>query len=443
MIDLKNFLSQKVYSFPRGGISFEDSYVPERDSSETAFLPSLSIIPMTQHSGLRSYPVVAVGQNVKEGMLVGRGKGLGSANIHASVPGRVIRLVSWKSAGGKIQDGIVILMEGSFEKLGKREEFYSWENMHPHDIQRTISEYGVVEMEGGGRPVSEIISSIRSAREQITLIVRCVFDDPWLAADYVLSRERAADIAEGAAIVSRSCRANRIIYAISHKEKELEKEFLQKASKWDIPTGTVLVGSRYPQRNKRELELVLRNYEKKTGTELGSLLILGPATLAAIYDAVKKQKPVLERYVAIGGNAIKTPRVMKARIGTRIRDLFNECGGFNGFPGKIATGSPILGQTITDLDEPVIKTSYAFFASLENAEHPSGNSCISCGECRAVCPVGLDPEDMFKRIMLTGYNTTLQLNNQCHGCGCCEVVCPSSLPLSVAITSFSGRDKIV
>ena len=445
----KDGLGHRVFSFPRGGIYFEDSFVPSRDSSVTAFLPSLSVIPLVQHSGGRSYPVVSVGETVKEGMLIGRGQGPGSANVHATVPGRVIRIVSWKSAGGQTQDGVVIRMEGSFEKLGKKEEVFPWEGMLPYDIQRTISDFGVVEMEGSGRPVSDIISSFRSAPEPITLVVRCIFDDPWLAADYVLCRERARAIAEGAVITARTCRVSRIIYAISKSESELVGSFMTVGEKWGIPTTAVLVGSKYPQHNKRELELVLRNCGKKEGLELGSLFILGPATLAAVFDAVKMRKPILERYITVGGSAVKKPRVMKVRIGTRMREVFAECGGFKAPPKKIATGSPLLGLPISDLDEPVIKTSYAVFALLEGfrrggSEFRGQDRCIGCGECRNVCPVGLDPEELYKRTIVKENDYSIQSiapsrAPECHGCGCCEVVCPSRLPLSSAITESALR----
>ncbi|MDR2110631.1 MAG: 4Fe-4S ferredoxin, partial [Spirochaetaceae bacterium] len=91
----------KVYSFPRGGILFEDPAVPPKDSSVIAFLPGLSVIPLIQHTGGRAYPIVSVGDHVREGMLIGRGQGLGSANIHATVPGRVVRMVSWKLPEGQ------------------------------------------------------------------------------------------------------------------------------------------------------------------------------------------------------------------------------------------------------------------------------------------------------------------------------------------------------
>ena len=447
MISAKIKPGQKIYSIPRGGITFADATVPSRNACQTAFLPSLSVIPLIQHSGGRSYPVVSVGDMVKEGMLIARGRGPGSANIHASVPGRIIRLVSWKNAGGKILDALVIRMEGNFEKLGKHEEIFAWEGMFPYDIQRTISDFGVVEMEGRGTPVSEIISSMRSAPEPVTLVVRCVFDDPWLASDYVLCKEKTAAIAEGAAITARTCRISRIVYAISHSESELAENFLAAGDKWGLPVSVVLVGSRYPQRNNREIELALRNYGRKEGVDLGSLFILGPATLAAVYDAVKLRKPALERYVTVGGSAVKHPQIMKVRLGKRIGDIFDECGGFKGTPRKIATGSPLWGQPLADLDEPVIKTTYSIFALLDGLHKDRRSNCINCGECRNVCPVGLDPEELYKKSILkeTGIihqSVSKQQSVECYACGCCEIVCPSHLPLSTTIaSSFSSGDN--
>ncbi|MCL2094335.1 MAG: 4Fe-4S dicluster domain-containing protein [Treponema sp.] len=428
---LKSLLSERIYSFPRGGILFEDPHAPPRNSCQTAFLPSLSVMPLVQHRGEKSYPVVREGDVVREGMLIARGQGAGSANIHAAVPGRVMRMVSYQNSSGDIIDAFVIRMEGAFEKLGKSGEVFPWEGMLSYDIQRVISDLGVVEMEGEGQPVSEIITAVRSRQGPLSLVVRCVFDDPYLAADYVLCKERAAAVAEGAVITARTCQVNRIIYAISYREKELGRELLSLGGRFGIPASVVLVGPKYPQRNRRELELVLRNYQKKAGLDLGELFILGPATAAAVYDAVKYRKPVLERYVSVGGSALNSPQVMRVRLGKRIGEIFAECGGFKVPPRRIATGSPLTGAPVRYQDEPVTKTTGAIFAFAENPRGEGPAACISCGECRTVCPVGLDPEELFK-----GINRAQGGDGSpgpCHGCGCCEVVCPSLLPLSSTI----------
>jgi electron transport complex protein RnfC len=426
----------KVYTFPRGGLSFEDATVPSKQNSEGAFLPVFAVIPLTQLSGGRVYQVVSIGDTVKEGMLIGRASDAGSANVHATVPGKVIRKISWKDEDGRSIEALIIRLEGSFERLGKKEEVFPWTGMGSFDLQRVIADYGVTEMEGDGRPVAEMISAFRSAVEPLTLVVRCIFDDPWLAADYALCKERLKAVVEGSFIMARACgKVSKILYAVSHKEKELGEQMLAAAAGGEIPFSMVLVGSRYPQRHKYELEDALRSYGKKEGVKLGSLLILGPATLAAVHDAVKLKKPTLERYVTVGGSALRKPKVLKARIGTRLTELFAECGGFIDAPSRIAVGSPLLGRIVTNLNEPVVKTSCAVFAMLKGQTGQGAEqNCISCGECRSVCPVELDPEELYKQ---TINSLEVRAAEVCHGCGCCEVVCPSHLPLSRVILEKS------
>jgi electron transport complex protein RnfC len=355
-------------------------------------------------------------------------------------------MVSWEMTEGITNEGLVIRLKGSFEQLGKPEERFSWERLEPGELQRHIVEYGIVEMEGSGRPLADLFASLNKIPEPITLVVRCVFDDPWLVADYVLCRERATAVVEGSIILGRACGVSHIVYAVSAKEKALGTMLLAEAQSYDIPASLVLVSSRYPQRNPRELELALRMYEARgkrehpAGPALGSLLIQGPATLAAVRDALVLHRPILDRYVAVGGSGVKNPQVMKVRIGTRIGDLFAECGGFTGEPQRIILGSPLSGRRVFEknLDEPVIKTSYALSALL--AKQIGGRvvrNCIGCGACRTVCPVGLDPEALFKGLVF--FKKKQEQNSgravECHGCGCCDLVCPSRFSLSTAIVN--------
>jgi electron transport complex protein RnfC len=302
-------------------------------------------------------------------------------------------------------------------------------------------------MEGTGRPVSEMITTLHFLTAPYTVTIRCVFDDPWLAADYVVCRERMKAVIEGSVITAIAAQATRIVIAVSDKEKELGAELCAEAAPYGFPLSMVLVSSRYPQRNRRELEYALRLFEKKEGLNFGSLLFLGPATAVAVHDAVKLKKPILDRYVAVGGSAVKTPQVMKVRIGTRIGEIFAECGGFIDKPKRIATGSPLRGRAIADLDEPVVKTTYGVFALLEGqVGGTTVRNCIGCGECRMVCPVGLDPEVLFKSIYTKQRGGPVwERAGECHGCGCCEIVCPSRLPLSTTIVNsvYGGNSDVL
>jgi electron transport complex protein RnfC len=425
----------KTYTFPRGGLPYHDPTAPQKGVPVNAFLPSLSVIPMTDGKRKLS-PVVGVGEMVKEGMLIGKAMVFGTANMHSPVPGRIIRKVNWRDRDNIENEAFIIRMEGFFEKLGRKAEILHWNGLSCYDLQRIIAECGIVEMDNDGRPLAELISAARKNSDKLTLVVRCVFDDPWMVADYALCRDRLGAVIEGAAIVAKACfKVSQIIFAVSHPEKELGEMLLYEAGRLEIPCSLVMTGSRYPQSSARELELSLRNYEKKEGLSLGSFLILGPSSLAAANDAVIHKKPILERYVAVGGSAVKHPQIMKVRIGTRIGELIDQCGGFSDVPQRIVTGSPLSGREVVYLDEPVGKTCYAIVAMAKSqvAFHEEQN-CINCGECRSVCPVGLDPQNIYKRILAREIDDAWTTG--CQGCGCCKIVCPSALPL---LETISGR----
>jgi len=421
----------KVYSFPYGGLVFNDPSAPQKDTAVNAFLPALSVITM-RSAGKKANSVVSLGEHVREGMLIGIAAGAGSVNTHATVPGKVIRKVSWKDGDGFDNEALIIKMEGAFEKLGRKVETFPWAGLSGYDLQKIISEHGIVEMENSERPLSEMISAARKV-SKLTLVIRCVFDDPWLVADYALCKERLSAVIEGAAIIAKAClKVSQIIIAVSHPEKELGRELVSEAGRLDIPVSLVITGSRYPQHNKIELEMALRTYEKKEALNLGSFLILGPAVLAATFDAVVHKKPILERYVAVGGTAVRYPQIMKVRIGTRIGELIEQCGGFSVKPKQIVNGSPLSGREVRYLDEPVGKTCYAVAAlSKASVNINKQQNCINCGECREVCPVALDPQNIYKRIK--AHETDSVSITGCHGCGCCNIVCPSALPLAETI----------
>jgi len=505
----------KTYSFPYGGLDFEDPSIPKREGSLLSYLPWHVIIPLAQYNGKPCEVVVNTGDFVQEGSLLAKGNGRGSVNYHSSVPGRVIKNIEWRITREKKCRALVIKLEGEFSMLGKEEAEYDWKNLQGREIQQLIKKYGIIEMGGPGIPVFDMIQDYNADSEGIrTLVVRCVFDDPWLVADYVLCKERLAALVEGAFIAARSVNANRIALAVSAQEKELGreifnalKEFSNKAfansdvssgesANGESPSGEsangkspsgesangkfpfgkfvnrksangnvvfVLTGNGYPQRNSEELETALRQFEKQEKTPLGKLFFLGPATICAIFDAVKYHRPVLERYVAVGGTAVRHPKVLRVRIGSMIKQLIEECGGFSSPPKRTATGSPLLGQA-ANLDEPVLPATFAVFAMGEEKmglnpnprvlelrltnrvkEKPKNRGlfsmsyaapldCLSCGECRVSCPLGLDPEKIYKMICR---NLEPEYVDRCHNCGCCEAVCPSRIPISRKIYEYN------
>lgn len=435
----------KKHTFARGGFRYTDDDAPQGSTSRIAFLPTISVIPLLQHTGSPVKPVVEVGDALREGMVVGRSEGKEAAVIHAPIPGKIVKRVVWRMGDGRDSPALVVKLEGAFEKLGKRRELFSWNGMSPSDLQRTIAEKGLVGMDGPGRPLAELLAEVRNSGKKTLFVLNAVFDDPWLAAERVVLSERPEEVAEGIEIAMKVAGASTLAIAVAEEHLPLAAPVSDFLSAHGLQVPIAVLDSKYPQRNQRELEFSLRSFFKSTGVDFQSVLPVGVCTLAAVYDAVRLNMPLIERCVAVGGDAVKQPAVLRVRIGTRIGDAIAECGGFVEDPERVVIGSPLTGHAVFDLDSPITKTTGAIVAvSSRRIGGSVVRRCVGCGNCRAACPVALDPERLHKLVMLGRYAEAIaERAAECHGCACCAAVCPSRLPLRSSIlfgAEMGGRE---
>ncbi len=431
----------KTYSFARGGIVYRDDRAPFDSAGRIAYLPTIAVVPMLQHEGVPAIPLVSIGESIREGMVVGRSASRTDSVIHAPIPGTIVKSVVWRMPDGRNTEALVVKLEGSFDKLGKRQELFSWNGMSAPELQRLIAERGVVEMDGSGRSLFDLLAKMRQSEERTLLVANAVFDDPWLAAERAVLSERAEAVAEGIEIVMKASEAASVALAATAESRGSAAQVVERLAAKGLDVRMAVLGSKYPQRNLRELDCAMRSFGKSADLDYDKIVPMGMSTLAAVYDAVRRNQPLVERYVAVGGDAVKNPAVLRVRIGTRIGDAIAECGGFIEDPERVILGSPLTGYAVSDLDTPITKTTGAVVAVGKlRVGGTAVRSCIGCGNCREVCPVGLDPERLYKLSILARYAEVLEEGaGDCHGCACCAAVCPSRLPLRATIRIGAER----
>ena len=65
------------------------------NSIQKAPIPALLVLPITQHVGDPSQPIIAIGEQVLKGQLIAAAEGSLSAPVHASSSGTVVAIEPW------------------------------------------------------------------------------------------------------------------------------------------------------------------------------------------------------------------------------------------------------------------------------------------------------------------------------------------------------------
>lgn len=419
----------------RGGIHPpQRKTLTENLGIENLSVPQICHIPMLQHHGQPAEPVVKVGDIIREGELVGRAAVSGSANVHASVPGKVIDIAEVLTDSGRLTT-IVIEAEGAFTTTGSSSTVKEWQNVDKTVLLNTIRDCGIVSLGGDPYPAAEKLS--RSPEMSIdTLIVNGAESEPYLTVDDILMKTYPCEIIEGIKIALKIIGIKKAVIAVEDNKKaaiRLLKEALKNnTSPYEVTVKQLK--TKYPQDSEKQLVYsVLRKTVKSPGkAEDSGAIVLDICTIYAIREAVLFSKPLIERYITISGNMINRPGNYKVRIGTMISDIVEECGGLKGKPSKIVIGGPMSGISIDTLDIPVMKsTSGILFLSEDEIRSGDCNSCVRCGRCVSVCPMGLIPCKIAGAVERGRFDLAGELHaDACIKCSSCSYVCPAKRPLS-------------
>ena len=420
-------------TFNRGGVHPPGKkYLSEHKPIKNAVISDLSVVAMSQHLGSPSEPVVSPGDIVREGMLIGKSTGFISSNIHSPVPGTVKEITDIYLPNGNISKAVVIEMEGEFDRLGKEVIETSWEHFSGKELIEIINSNGIVGLGGAAFPANVKFSLPRGKKAEY-LVINGVECEPYLTADHRLMLEKSDQIIEGIKIIASIIKPEKLVIGIEINKENAIHSIEDAAQRANLPLEVVSLKVKYPQGDEKQLLKAVTGKEVPSGTlpmEIGCV-VSNVGTVHAIYEAVVLGKPLIERVLTVSGGAIKNPQNLKVRIGTPIKSLIEECGGFSKKPVKLVVGGPMMGFTIYDLDTPVTKgTSGILALTAREVRGSSETACISCGRCIAACPMGLNPTTLFKYIDHSDYdsaeNTGLM---DCKECGSCGYVCLARIPL--------------
>lgn len=417
--------------FKIGGVHPPENKLSSSYPIEVMPVPEKVTIPLSQHIGAPAAAVVAKGDKVFAGQLIARASGFVSANIHSSVSGTVTSVDDVADASGIRRPAVTIQVEGDSWLPEILEHPADTSALTSPEIIAKIADAGVVGMGGATFP-THVKLNVPAGSKAEYLIINGAECEPYLTADHRVMLEHADEILAGVELLARALGVKKTYIGIENNKKDAI-ELLKSKLRGNNSIEVIPLKTKYPQGGEKQLiDAVLKRRvpSGKLPVDVGAV-VHNVGTAYAVYEAVQKNKPLVERVVTVTGKHLDKPRNLMVRIGTPVSELIEFCGGVPENTGKVILGGPMMGRATANLAATVTKgTSGVLLMDEKESVRQEAIACIRCTKCVYVCPMALEPYLLYK---LSCRNMKEEMEaahvTDCIECGSCSYVCPSYLPL--------------
>ena len=421
-------------TFPKGGVHPSENKLSCAGAIEVLPLPDAVTIPLAQHIGAPAVAKVAKGDKVLVGQLIAEAGSFMSANIHAPISGTVTAVDMQPNGQGVRQMMISIQREGDewIEGIDRSETLVKECTLTPEEIIAKIKDAGIVGMGGATFP-THVKLSVPPGKKAEALIINGVECEPYLTSDHRTMLEHGEELVVGVTILMKAIGVKNAFIGIENNKPDAIAH-LKKIVKEYEGIEVVPLKVKYPQGGEKQLIAAVIGREVPPPPALPidvGAVVCNASTTYAVYQAVQKNKPLVERVVTITGKGLASPKNLLTRMGTPVRTLIETAGGLPEDEVKAINGGPMMGRTMIELVSPVTKgCSGITILNGRDAQRREASQCIKCAKCVSACPMGLEPYYLSKMTQKKNWETLeAQMITSCIECGCCQSTCPAYLPL--------------
>jgi len=433
-------------TFRLGGVHPEENKISTNAKIEVFPLPKQAVVFLNQHLGAPATPVVAKGDAVKTGQLIAKAEAFVCANIHSPVTGTVNKIDTMKDIFGYNKTAIVI-------DVAETEEWVDTVDTTP-DIKREITlsqkeiidkmkEMGIVGLGGATFP-THIKYMIPEGKKAEYLLINAAECEPYLTSDHRVILDHTEEVLIGISVLRKALGVPKAYIGIENNKPEPIAR-LQEMAKQFEGIEVVPLKVKYPQGAEKQLIYSITRRSVPSGKlpiDVGCV-VNNIGTAFSVYEAVQKNKPLIENILTVTGKKLPSQHNYQCRIGITYNDIIKHAlGELPANTGKVISGGTMMGKAISNLDAPTTKgaSSVLVMDESESRRGPESN-CIRCGKCINACPMGLEPY-LFSALVKNNRIEEAKEHSilDCIECGCCFFSCPANKPLTDEIRL--GKNKV-
>ena len=424
-------------TFKIGGVHPAENKLSAASPIREAALPKQAVFSMFQHIGAPAKPIVKKGDVVKVGTMIAEAGGFVSAPVHSSVSGTVSKVDVVIDASGTRRQAIFVDVNGDEweDAIDRSPELVRLSDRPELDaatIINKVKEAGIVGLGGATFPCHVKLSPPPGSKAEC-VIINAVECEPYLTADHRLMLEHPEEILVGVSLIMKAVSVEKGYIGIENNKPDAIRLMTEKAQAYPN-IEIVPLKVKYPQGGEKQLidAVIDRQVPAPPAIPISvGAVVQNVGTAFAIYQAVMKNKPLVDRIITVTGKSVSNPSNLLARLGTPFQQLIDECGGLPEDSGKIIGGGPMMGKALLNLDVPMTKGSSGLLIMRnDEAKRAEPDPCIRCAKCVSACPMGLEPyllatlSDKQEWEMAEGNDIV-----SCIECGSCQFTCPSHRPL--------------
>ncbi len=398
-----------------------------------AQIPKRLVLPMNQHIGETTVPLVEAGQQVLKGQLIAENNSYISAPIHAPTSGTITDISEYPTPHPSgISSPCVVLEPDGEDRWIELKPLKHPRNSSPAELRQLIRKAGIVGLGGAAFPTAVKVNPGPDVHID-TLIINGAECEPYISCDDMLMREHADELVSGCELIQYMVSARHCLIAVEDNKPEAIEAIQAVISAKALHTvELVVIPTIYPTGGEKQLIKVLTHKEVPSDgfpADIG-LLVQNVGTAVAVHRAIYLGEPLISRIITITGEGVNRPQNMQVLIGTSISELIEQSGGYHEKASKLILGGPMMGFTLQTDHLPVTKGSNCILVENSEEQMTQAMPCIRCGACATACPAQLLPQQLYWHASAKNFDMVQDYHLfDCIECGCCAHVCPSNIPL--------------